>query len=261
MLSSVFFLAPRIREERKTLDRTRARFGTFFVRAREGDVCICADEEILSAFFSLSLSFFEREEGLCAKFYARRQRRKREGGMGSRALDLCSGAFFARDDDDSRSGMIDGGRGVGVGFDFLFLCLPLFWPMGSSLALALVFWILICANRFFSLLNRTNRHCYATRSNKIRKLRLPGGKLGIQYVKKKTKGPQTPSGDHGKIHGVPHLRTQKYSRKHLAKNKKTVNRAYGGVLSGGAVRERIVRAFLVEEQKIVKKVLKLQANK
>lgn len=105
------------------------------------------------------------------------------------------------------------------------------------------------------------RHCYATRSNKIRKLRLPGGKLGIQYVKKKTKGPQTPSGDHGKIHGVPHLRTQKYSRKHLAKNKKTVNRAYGGVLSGGAVRERIVRAFLVEEQKIVKKVLKLQANK
>ena len=110
-------------------------------------------------------------------------------------------------------------------------------------------------------LDNTNRHCYATRSNKIRKLRLPGGKLGIQYVKKKTKGPQTPSGDHGKIHGVPHLRTQKYSRKHLAKNKKTVNRAYGGFLSGGAVRERIVRAFLVEEQKIVKKVLKLQANK
>ncbi|XXG77702.1 hypothetical protein AAC387_Pa08g1807 [Persea americana] len=28
---------------------------------------------------------------------------------------------------------------------------------------------------------------------------------------------------------------------------------YGGVLSGGAVRERIIRAFLVEEQKIVKK--------
>ena len=236
-------------------ERVSERFS--FARARV--MCIHADEEILRAVFSLA--FFEREEGLCAKFYARRQRRKREGGMGSRALDLCSGAFFARDDDDSRSGMIDGGRSVGVGFDFLFLCLPLFWPMGSSLALALVFWILICAYRFFSLLNRTNRHCYATRSNKIRKLRLPGGKLGIQYVKKKTKGPQTPSGDHGKIHGVPHLRTQKYSRKHLAKNKKTVNRAYGGVLSGGAVRERIVRAFLVEEQKIVKKVLKLQANK
>jgi Ribosomal protein L34e len=39
----------------------------------------------------------------------------------------------------------------------------------------------------------------------------------------------------------------------MPKSKKTVHRAYGGVLSGGAVRDRIVRAFLVEEQKIVKK--------
>lgn len=36
---------------------------------------------------------------------------------------------------------------------------------------------------------------------------------------------------------------------------------YGGVLSGGAIRERIIRAFLVEEQKIVKKVLKIQKLK
>ena len=36
----------------------------------------------------------------------------------------------------------------------------------------------------------------------VRKLHTPGGKLTIQYVKKKTKGPQTPSGDHGRIHGV-----------------------------------------------------------
>lgn len=48
------------------------------------------------------------------------------------------------------------------------------------------------------------------------------------------------------------MATQKYSRKHMSKNKKSVSRAYGGVLSAGAVRERIVRAFLVEEQKIVK---------
>ena len=51
-----------------------------------------------------------------------------------------------------------------------------------------------------------------------------------------------------------------YSKKRMATNKKTVNRAYGGVLSGGAVRDRIMRAFLVEEQKIVKKVLKTQAK-
>mmetsp|Transcript_8866 Transcript_8866/g.22314 ORF Transcript_8866/g.22314 Transcript_8866/m.22314 type:complete len:119 (-) Transcript_8866:149-505(-) len=105
------------------------------------------------------------------------------------------------------------------------------------------------------------RHCYATKSNVVRKLHTPGGKLTIQYVKKKTKGPQTPSGDHGRIHGVPRLAAYKYRNKHMAKNKKSVTRAYGGVLSGGAVRERIVRAFLVEEQKIVKKVLKLQAAK
>jgi large subunit ribosomal protein L34e len=33
-----------------------------------------------------------------------------------------------------------------------------------------------------------------------------------------------------------------------------VNRAYGGHLAHGVVRERIIRAFLIEEQKIVKKV-------
>lgn len=32
-------------------------------------------------------------------------------------------------------------------------------------------------------------------------------------------------------------------------------------MSGSAVRERIIRAFLVEEQKIVKKVLKIQKSK
>lgn len=57
---------------------------------------------------------------------------------------------------------------------------------------------------------------------------------------------------------MPHLRPTEYAR--LAKNKKTVNRAYGGVMSGQAVRERIIRAFLVEEQKIVKKVLKAQTK-
>ena len=36
----------------------------------------------------------------------------------------------------------------------------------------------------------------------------------------------------------------------------TIFRAYGGVLSHKAVREKIVRAFLIEEQKIVMKVLK-----
>jgi hypothetical protein len=35
-----------------------------------------------------------------------------------------------------------------------------------------------------------------------RKLKTPGGKLVLQYTAKKAKGPQTPVGDQGRIHGV-----------------------------------------------------------
>ena len=44
----------------------------------------------------------------------------------------------------------------------------------------------------------------------------------------------------------------------LSKCKKNVSRAYGGSRCATCVRSRIVRAFLVEEQKIVKKVIKSQ---
>ena len=49
----------------------------------------------------------------------------------------------------------------------------------------------------------------------------------------------------------------------LQRCKRTVSRAYGGCLSATAVRERIVRAFIVEEQKIVKRLLesKMRATK
>ena len=47
----------------------------------------------------------------------------------------------------------------------------------------------------------------------------------------------------------------------MSKRLKTVSRSYGGVLSHKAVREKIVRAFLIEEQKIVMKVLKAQGKK
>merc|ERR1712154_678345 len=46
----------------------------------------------------------------------------------------------------------------------------------------------------------------------------------------------------------------------MSRRQKTVFRAYGGVLSHKAVREKIVRAFLIEEQKIVMKVLKAQGK-
>jgi len=46
------------------------------------------------------------------------------------------------------------------------------------------------------------RHSYASRSNTVRKLKTPGGKLVVQYTAKKARGPQTPVGDQGRIHGV-----------------------------------------------------------
>ena len=54
-----------------------------------------------------------------------------------------------------------------------------------------------------------------------------------------------------------------YTIKHMDKKgfktavqrQKTVSRAYGGNRCAGCVKQKILRAFLVEEQKIVKKVL------
>ena len=43
--------------------------------------------------------------------------------------------------------------------------------------------------------------------------------------------------------------------KNLKKRERRVSRAYGGSFCGTCVREKILRAFLLEEQKVVKKVL------
>lgn len=58
------------------------------------------------------------------------------------------------------------------------------------------------------------------------------------------------------------LSPTKYKRSRLPRNRSwTVNHAYCSILCGGAVRERIIRAFLVEEKKIVKNVLKIRKRK
>ena len=76
---------------------------------------------------------------------------------------------------------------------------------------------------------------------------------------KKGKGPQCgEAACERRLHGVPVLRPTEYSR--ISKRQKKVSRAYGGSRCGVCVRKRIVRAFLIEEQKIVKKVLKAQQS-
>jgi large subunit ribosomal protein L34e len=95
------------------------------------------------------------------------------------------------------------------------------------------------------------RHCYNTASNRKRVVKTPGGKLVVQTQKKPTK--HAKCGATGvTLHGLPQRRPATLAR--LSKKDKTVNRIYGGALSHAVVRERIVRAFLVEEQKVVKKV-------
>ncbi|KAJ1800620.1 60S ribosomal protein L34B [Coemansia sp. RSA 2399] len=106
--------------------------------------------------------------------------------------------------------------------------------------------------------NYRRRLSYNTKSNRVRISKTPGGNLRYLHVKKPGKGPRC--GDCGlSLAGIPALRPREYSR--LSKTQKSVTRAYGGSRCGTCVRTRIVRAFLIEEQKIVKKVMKAQAKK
>ena len=72
------------------------------------------------------------------------------------------------------------------------------------------------------------RASYRTKSNRFRKIKTPGGKLAIQYIKKKTSGT--------KMQGLKALRPANYKR--ASRTARTVSRAYGGVLTHQEVRER-----------------------
>lgn len=80
-------------------------------------------------------------------------------------------------------------------------------------------------------------------------VRTPGGRLVYQYVKKNKTVPRCGQCKE-KLKGITPSRPSERPR--LSKRHKTVSRTYGGVLCHGCLRERIVRAFLLEEQKIVK---------
>ncbi|KWU44129.1 60s ribosomal protein l34-b [Rhodotorula sp. JG-1b] len=96
------------------------------------------------------------------------------------------------------------------------------------------------------------RSSYSTKSNGKRIVKTPGGKLRYLTVKKAAAAPKC--GDcHIALPGVPTLRPRQYAQ--VSKRVKTVQRAYGGSRCANCVRERIVRAFLVEEAKIVKRVI------
>merc|ERR1712050_747462 len=97
---------------------------------------------------------------------------------------------------------------------------------------------------------------YRTRSNKIRQVRTPGGRLVVQYVGKRSKGPQTAiATSDQKLGGLAATRPSMAHR--IAKHRRTVTRAYGGVLTHTELKQRIIRTFLTEEVKNVKKTMLL----
>ncbi|CDW83538.1 60s ribosomal protein l34 [Stylonychia lemnae] len=85
---------------------------------------------------------------------------------------------------------------------------------------------------------------YRTKSNGYKIVKTPGGKLTIHYLKRSA----------GKtVAGIPKLRSPALSR--LTVTKRTVSRAYGGKLTHAEVRDKIVRAFLIEEVKQMKRLM------
>ncbi|CAD8056204.1 unnamed protein product [Paramecium primaurelia] len=99
------------------------------------------------------------------------------------------------------------------------------------------------------------RTSYNTRSNKIRKVKTPGGRVVVQYPNKKTSASTcSDSNLNVVLNGLKRIRPTKL--KQLSRRQRTVSRPYGGVLSAGALKNRIIRAFLVEEVKIVKQIKK-----
>jgi len=104
------------------------------------------------------------------------------------------------------------------------------------------------------------RHPYKTRSNRVKVIRLPGGKLTVQYLRKKAQNAHCRVSG-ARLQGQKALRPCEMHRAKRQRKWKTAKRKYGGNLSHKVVKERIVRAFLLEERKIVRRVLKLQKAK
>ena len=109
-------------------------------------------------------------------------------------------------------------------------------------------------NRF----TRNARHSYNTRQHGVRGIRTPGGQLKSQRIYKTTKGPRC-SDCKTVLQGIKHVKSSKIHT--LKKRERTVTRAYGGSACASCVKSRIMRAFLLEEQKAVKKVLAERGSK
>merc|ERR1712174_127396 len=92
---------------------------------------------------------------------------------------------------------------------------------------------------------------YRTRGNNFRPIKTPGGKLVLHLIKKHTRGTG--------MQGVKVARPNAFRR--MNASRRHVSRAYGGVLTGTEVKDRIMRAFLIEEFKRFKNISKTSSDK
>lgn len=97
-------------------------------------------------------------------------------------------------------------------------------------------------------------HCpFSTKRNKFKKVKTPGNKITIHYLKKKASNPRCAE-TKIKLKGISTQKSLNFMR--LCKRKKKISRIYGGYLSSESTKNRILKSFLTEEKKIVKKFLK-----
>jgi large subunit ribosomal protein L34e len=98
------------------------------------------------------------------------------------------------------------------------------------------------------------KHSYRTATNRIKTVRAPGGRYIAKFQKKHQKGVLCgEAGCDKALPGIKHMKNQDF--KQLAKRDRRVSRAYGGSLCGECVKKRVVRAFLLEEVKLAKRVM------
>lgn len=89
---------------------------------------------------------------------------------------------------------------------------------------------------------------YRTRSHRYRLVRTQSGRLSARRIKKMPHAPRC--SETGKtIAGIPRV-----NPRHLKKNQRTVARIFGGKLCANALREKILEAFLSEENKLMQSV-------
>merc|ERR1719426_502732 len=98
---------------------------------------------------------------------------------------------------------------------------------------------------------------YNTKSNKCRKVKIPGGKLSYHKVTKLAG--KVKCGDcKMPLNGIAQCRPTKMGS--IAKRKRKVTRVHGGSRCASCVTKRIMRAFLTEEARNAKQVLTAKAK-